>query len=102
MFGPLLTFSAGSGQMKPVLRSRYNAINRANEVIAGIETSGKMSDPDEGSDFKNALTASALIPAAHGHTSTSCATTATARCRSYLLKTGDNFNVGRVDRDIVC
>ena len=93
------TFSAGSGQMKPVLVNRYNAINRANEVIAGIEASGKMNDANEGSDFK-ALYGEALA------------------CRAWAFfdilrfygdcpmpltpsKTGDDFNIGRVDRDIV-
>lgn len=93
------TFSAGSGQMKPVLVNRYDAINRANEAIAGIEKSGKMNDPNEGSDFK-ALYGEALA------------------CRAWAFfdilrfygdcpmpltpsKTGDDFNVGRVDRDVV-
>ena len=93
------TFSAGSGQMKPVLINRYKAINRANEVLAGIEASGKMNDPNEGSKFK-AFYGEALA------------------CRAWAFfdilrfygdcpmpltpsKTGDDFNVGRVDRDIV-
>lgn len=93
------TFSAGSGQMKPVLVNRYDAINRANEAIAGIEKSGKMNDPNEGSDFKT-LYGEALA------------------CRAWAFfdilrfygdcpmpltpsKTGDDFNVGRVDRDVV-
>ena len=93
------TFSAGSGQMKPVLVSRYNAINRANEVIAGIETSGKMSDPDEGSDFKT-LYGEALACRAWAYFDIlryygDCPMPLTPS------KTGDNFNVGRVDRDIV-
>ena len=93
------TFAAGSGQMKPVLEQRYNGINRANEVIAGIETYGVMDDSEQGRQYK-ALYGEALT------------------CRAWAFfdvlrfygdcpmpltpsRTGDNFHTGRVSRDIV-
>lgn len=93
------TFAAGSGQMKPVLEARYQAVNYANEVIAGIETYGTMDDSEEGKQYK-ALYGEALA------------------CRAWAFfdivrfygdapmpltpsRTGDNFHQGRVSRDII-
>lgn len=93
------TFAAGSSQMAPVLVSRYNAINRANEVIAGIEQSGKMNDASEGEQFK-AIYGEALACRAWAYFDIlrfygDCPMPLTPS------KTGDNFNIGRESRDAV-
>ena len=94
------TFAAGSGQMKPILESRYKAINNANECIEGLEKEGVLEGESADAVWFRALYGEALALRALAYFDL---------IRFYgdvpfpltPSKAGEEFNLGRTSRDVI-